>query len=58
MKLSENTYVTRLPKQLIEFSNTSEATNFKPTQPKLTMTWVQELHEGRQSMVAKWIVSK
>ncbi|WP_414571705.1 hypothetical protein [Nostoc sp. CCY 9925] len=58
MKLLENTRVAQLPMQLIESSNTSEAANFKPTQPKLTMTWVQELHEERQSMVAKWIVSK
>jgi len=57
MKLLENTRVAQLPIQLIEFPNTSQAANFTPAQPKLTMTWVKEFREGRRSMVAKWIVA-
>ncbi|MFN6564319.1 MAG: hypothetical protein RMY28_031625 [Nostoc sp. ChiSLP01] len=58
MKLLENTRVAQLPMQLIESSNISEVASFKSAQPKLTMIWVQESHEGRQSMVAKWLVGK
>ncbi|MBD2676406.1 MULTISPECIES: hypothetical protein [Nostoc] len=58
MKLLENTRVAQLPMQLIESSNTSEIAGFKSAQPKLTMIWVQESHEGRRSMVAKWLVGK
>lgn len=43
--------------QLIKFPNTYKAANYTLAQSKLTMIWVKEIKEGRQNMVAKWIVA-
>lgn len=51
MQLLEHNHTHQQP---VSTTNTQDDNSSK-NQPKLTMIWVEEYHEGRQRLIAKWI---